>query len=123
MKRGDTTTGRIRHRLGAGLLVMLGFAALVPLASPAGEAKRDHPPERDRQEEPPGREDREAVRPGGNASVDRIIEQVERRYEARVVRVDRSEVDGRPIYVLRLLSNKEGRVWVIRVDAETGKTL
>ena len=114
MKRGDTAAGGARRRWVAGLLAMLGAATLVLPVSQAGEAKRDRPPERD---------GHEPALPAGNASVDRIIEQVERRHEARVVRVDRSEVDGRPIYVLRLLSNKEGRVWVIRVDAETGKTL
>jgi uncharacterized membrane protein YkoI len=56
------------------------------------------------------------------ASVDRVIEQVERRYKAKVVRADKKRSGDRQIYELRLLSD-EGRVWTVRVDAETGKEI
>jgi uncharacterized membrane protein YkoI len=36
-----------------------------------------------------------------------------------VVRAEVAETDGRKFYVLRLLS-EDGRVWSIRVDANTG---
>jgi hypothetical protein len=52
-------------------------------------------------------------------SVDQAIEIAERRYRARVVRAESKEQQGRRVYVLRLLS-EEGRVWTVRVDAETG---
>ena len=52
-------------------------------------------------------------------SMDQAIENAQRRYKARVVRADVSESDGRRVYILRLLS-EEGRVWTIKVDAETG---
>ncbi|RYG70759.1 hypothetical protein EON77_13550 [bacterium] len=62
-----------------------------------------------------------AVRHGASP-VDQIIEQVERRHRAHVVRVGQEEIDGRRIYVLRLLSD-QGRVWTVRVDAETGREI
>jgi len=52
-------------------------------------------------------------------TLDQAIETAQRRYKARVVRADVSESNGRRVYVLRLLS-EEGRVWTIKVDAETG---
>jgi uncharacterized membrane protein YkoI len=52
-------------------------------------------------------------------SLDQAIEMVERRFKARVVRPGVEEADGRRVYVLRLLS-EEGRVWTVRVDAQTG---
>lgn len=55
-------------------------------------------------------------------SKDQAIEEAQRRYKARVVRAEVSEANGRRVYVLRLLSD-EGRVWTVRVDAETGGEL
>jgi uncharacterized membrane protein YkoI len=52
-------------------------------------------------------------------TMDQAIDGAQRRYKARVVRADVSEANGRRVYVLRLLS-EEGRVWTIKVDAETG---
>jgi len=52
-------------------------------------------------------------------SMDQAIENAQRRYKARVVRAEVSDSNGRRVYVLRLLS-EEGRVWTIKVDAETG---
>lgn len=52
-------------------------------------------------------------------SPDRIIESIERKYRARVVKVNVVEEGGRCVYVLRLLS-EEGRVWTVRVDSRGG---
>jgi hypothetical protein len=52
---------------------------------------------------------------------DRIIESVQRRHNARVVRVTEINVGGRLVLELRLLSDQ--RVWNIRVDAESGQEL
>ncbi len=68
---------------------------------------------RERAAPPSGAADRSAI------SMDRAIAMVERRYQARVVRADVSESDGRRLYVLRLLS-EEGRVWTVRMDANSG---
>ncbi|MCC7461529.1 MAG: PepSY domain-containing protein [Gammaproteobacteria bacterium] len=52
---------------------------------------------------------------------DRLIEMVQRRFNARVVRVNLVESGGRRIYEMRLMS--EQRVWNVRVDADTGQLL
>jgi uncharacterized membrane protein YkoI len=53
---------------------------------------------------------------------DRIVEAIQRKYAARVVKITEIVVDGRRVYSLRLLSDG-GRVWMVRVDAETGQEL
>jgi uncharacterized membrane protein YkoI len=55
----------------------------------------------------------------GGMSLDEAVDLAQRRFNARVVRADVSEADGRRVYVLRLLS-ENGRVWTVRVDAQSG---
>jgi hypothetical protein len=55
-------------------------------------------------------------------SLDQAVQIAERRYSAKVVKVAVSEVGGRRVYVLRLLSD-EGRVWTVRIDAGSGAVL
>jgi uncharacterized membrane protein YkoI len=57
--------------------------------------------------------------PSGNQ--DRIIEAVQKRFNARVVRVAETQVNGRAALELRLLSDQ--RVWTIVVDAQSGQVL
>lgn len=52
-------------------------------------------------------------------SLDRAIAVAEQHFKARVVRAAEEVIEGHPVYVLRLLS-EEGRVWTVRVDAQTG---
>ena len=52
---------------------------------------------------------------------DQVIDMVQRRFNARVVRVNLVESGGRRVYEMRLLS--EQRVWNVRVDADTGQVL
>ncbi|MBK7250337.1 MAG: PepSY domain-containing protein [Gammaproteobacteria bacterium] len=47
---------------------------------------------------------------------------MERQFGARVVRAETREDRGRTVYVLRLLS-PDGRVWTVRVDAQSGRTI
>lgn len=56
---------------------------------------------------------------GGNR--DRLIETIQRRYNAQVVRVTEVNDNGRVVYEMRLLSDR--KVWNIRVDAATGQVL
>jgi hypothetical protein len=58
---------------------------------------------------------------GSGVSQDQIIESVQRRYNAKVVRVTETTVDGRPALRLRLLSAQ--RVWTMVVDANSGRVL
>jgi uncharacterized membrane protein YkoI len=66
---------------------------------------------------------REPPRVMAAVSVDRIISDVERRYKARVVDHKESEFNGRRVHVLKLYSEKNGKVWTVRVDAETGREM
>jgi hypothetical protein len=56
-----------------------------------------------------------------SGSRDRIVAALERRYNAKVVRIIDVSVGGRLAYDIRLLSND--RVWTVRVDAATGQEL
>jgi Peptidase propeptide and YPEB domain len=58
---------------------------------------------------------------GANGNQERIIDAVQKRFNARVVRVAQTQVNGRPALELRLLS--EQRVWTIVVDAASGDVL
>jgi len=78
-----------------------------------------NPPKSEKKGESSGKDARETPRPAPRISLDEAIEQAQRRHKARVVRAERSESDGRMIYVLRLLSDE--RVWVVKVDSESGK--
>ena len=55
------------------------------------------------------------------ASQEQVIAAVEKRYNAKVVRVTETTVAGRPALRLRLLSAQ--RVWSVVVDAATGQEL
>jgi len=52
---------------------------------------------------------------------DRIVEAIQKRYNAQVVRVTEINDNGRIVYEMRLLS--DSKVWNIRVDAATGQVL
>jgi uncharacterized membrane protein YkoI len=55
----------------------------------------------------------------GALTLDQAIEVAEKRFHARVVRAGVEESNGQRIYVLRLVS-EQGRVWTVRVDAQSG---
>ena len=54
-------------------------------------------------------------------SLDEAVKRAEAQYNARVVRTDVQDEDGRKVYVLKLLS-EDGRVITVRIDAATGRT-
>ena len=58
---------------------------------------------------------------GENSSRDRIIDSVQKRFNARVVRVSETTVNGRAALELRLLSQQ--RVFNVVVDAASGQIL
>lgn len=53
-------------------------------------------------------------------TLDQAVALAERTFKARVVRADTQRDGERVVYVLRLL-NSAGRVWTVRVDAQTGQ--
>ncbi len=64
---------------------------------------------------------REPPRAVAAQSPDRIIRQIEKKYDARVVRQEMKDRKGRRILVLRLDDGR--KVWKVEVDPETGKEL
>ena len=58
----------------------------------------------------------------GGMSLDAAVQMVQQRYKARVVRAETRQENGRTVYVLRLL-NADGKVWTVRVDADSGEVL
>ena len=59
--------------------------------------------------------------PRDGISLDEAVSRAERQYHARVVRTDVQDEDGRKVYVLKLLS-EDGRVFTVRIDAQSGRT-
>jgi len=58
---------------------------------------------------------------GEGPGQEQIIESVQSRYHAKVLRVSETNVDGRRALKLRLMSAQ--RVWTMVVDASTGRVL
>ncbi len=117
MDRHAASTPKRRHWTGS-LLPVLGAALLwqaQALALDARPGARMHA-------QPPALGVREPPRMSAGVSIDRVIEQIERRYNARVVRNETVQANGRAVYKLRLLSD-DGRVFTVQVDAETGRVL
>ena len=85
---------------------VLAIVALLAFAPGVASAKHD----KNHSDEPPR---------SAGMSKDQAIEMAQRRYQARVVRAEASDSGGRRVYVLRLLSDA-GRVWTVRIDAQTG---
>ncbi len=56
---------------------------------------------------------------GGGISLDQAVQMAQARYGARVVRAETTREGDRVYYRLRLLS-PDGRVFSVRVDAQTG---
>ncbi|MET0282204.1 MAG: PepSY domain-containing protein [Steroidobacteraceae bacterium] len=118
---GQAATATRARRFWSGSLLPAWVLMLVALSAQVHGAERigrDTDP-------PPAQGIREGVReparfaPVG-VSLDHVISQVEKRHKARVVRVEQVHVNGRLVYKLRMLSEKESRVWVVSVDAESG---
>jgi uncharacterized membrane protein YkoI len=62
------------------------------------------------------------IRVAAGMSIDQAVEMVERRFNAKVIRAETRDEGGRTVYALRLM-NDSGRVWVVRVDAQSGAVL
>jgi uncharacterized iron-regulated membrane protein len=56
----------------------------------------------------------------GNISLDEAVQMAQNRYKARAVKAEISSDGDQRVYVIRLL-NDSGRVWTVRVDAQTGR--
>lgn len=88
--------------------ILILLAALVgPLS--AQTVQSQHLVDPDRQ----SRFDREGI------SLDEAVQRAQRRYNARAVKAEVSGDGERRVYVIRLM-NDSGRVWTVRVDAQSG---
>lgn len=114
MKRRTTWLGRARTGR------LLPVLAVLMLAGPAAALE---PRDRGERFEPgsPALGVREPTRAVAAKSPDRIILEIEKKYDARVVRQEFKDRKGRRVLVLRLDDGK--RVWKVEVDPETGKEL
>lgn len=63
---------------------------------------------------------RAIAEPRDGVSLNEAVSRAESQYNARVVRTDVVDEDGRKVYVLKLLS-ENGRVFTVRVDASSGR--
>lgn len=52
-------------------------------------------------------------------SLDQAVEMAQRQFRAKAVKAQTVESDGRRVHQIRLLS-AEGKVWTVRVDAQSG---
>ena len=95
---------RIGRHLVLALLSLL--AAGAPLAGQAQELI-DRRQKHDRQIETAG------------MSLDQAVEMAQRRFRAKAVKAETVESGGKRVHQIRLLS-AEGKVWTVRVDAESG---
>ena len=95
---------RIGRHLVLALLSLL--AAGAPLAGQAQELI-DRRQKHDRQIETAG------------MSLDQAVEMAQRRFRAKAVKAETVDSGGKKVHQIRLLS-AEGKVWTVRVDAESG---
>ncbi|HKU15323.1 MAG TPA: PepSY domain-containing protein [Steroidobacteraceae bacterium] len=54
-----------------------------------------------------------------SVSLDQAVEMAQRRYRAKAVKAETVQNGGKRVHQIRLLS-AEGKVWTVRVDAESG---
>jgi uncharacterized membrane protein YkoI len=64
---------------------------------------------------------RDTANQSGGMSLDEAVRMVESRYRARAVKAETVNNGGRRVHEIRLL-NADGKVWKVRVDAETGRS-
>jgi len=65
------------------------------------------------------RRPRHEYREPSGVSLDQAVQMAQRRYHAKAVRAETVRSGDRRVHQIRLL-NSEGKVWTVRVDAESG---
>jgi uncharacterized membrane protein YkoI len=97
------------------ITVLLVTAALLA----AGSLARARPQDDDRKDKHDRERQEQVERSKARISLDEAVARAERRFNARVVRAESQNSDDGVVYILRLL-NDSGRVWTVRVDADSG---
>jgi uncharacterized membrane protein YkoI len=67
-----------------------------------------------------GQRDPVYVQSGGRVSLDEAVQMAQSRFDARVVKAETVGSGDRRVHEIRLL-NAQGKVWTVRVDAQTGQ--
>ena len=115
MQQESAWIGRWRARTGTVLAALLLSASVHTPAL----ARKDT---RHKGMEPPLLVLLQSAQPHAAKSLDRIVAAAEKRhFPARVRRVEEATHNGRRVYVLRM--QKDGKIWEIKVDAESEKEL
>jgi hypothetical protein len=73
--------------------------------------------------EPPVQAAREAPRAIAGKSIDRVVQDIEKKYGAKVLKREMIDEEDRKVLRLRLYFEKEGQVRYVNVDTATGKEL
>lgn len=89
------------------------LALLVDASGSAGSQNLVDPRDRER-----GQDNRSQ---SGGMSLDEAVRMAESRYRAKAIRAETVNSGGRRIHEIRLL-NSEGKVWKVRIDADTGQS-
>jgi uncharacterized membrane protein YkoI len=89
--------------------LVLGLITLLAVSVPAIGAAQELIDRRPRREY--------RIEPGG-VSLDQAVEMAQRRYRAKAVRAETVHNGDRRVHQIRLLA--DGKVWTVRVDAESG---
>lgn len=58
----------------------------------------------------------------GRISLDQAVEDVRKGHDGRVIRAETQELEGRPVYNIRLLKDN-GRMERIRIDSDDGRRI
>ena len=104
----DDTTGNVDAMRSLTALILSLVLATLATTVEARDHGRDHYIDQ-----------REAATADGGMSLDQAVQMVQQRYGARVVRAETKSEGGRTVYVLKCI-NSDGRVWTVRVDAQSG---
>ena len=99
-------------------LLVLGSAAAPSVATAAADDRGSRGERADGAATPAARIG--AVGRADGMSLDRAVELVQRRYDAKVVRAEETRDGDDVVYRIRLLS-ADGRVFTVRVNARTGQ--
>jgi hypothetical protein len=110
------------HARTGGILPVLAFALLLAPAAGAAQGRGDF--RAAVQAGPPANIVAEPAPTPADKTVDRIVQQLEKKYQSKLVRKpEEREERGRRILLVRLLSDDDGKLRIVRVDAATGKEL
>lgn len=112
-RSGGTRVGRL-----PALVVAASLAPMAGAMEPRGDVSPVFEPA-----EAPVQALREPPRMIAGKSVDSVVQDIQKKYKAKVLKQETVEDKGRKVLKLQLYDEKKGRVWFVHVDTATGKEL